>query len=145
VPETAVLVSASEPSLYQWHARFRSHGIDGLVNQPKPVPQRKVTAEYRHRLEAALQTEPHVYGYAFAIWTRQRLVTHLANATGIWIDVSWMQQLLNQLGYVCRRPKHDVRHRQDAAAKSSAQAELEALKKTANGTSTGFSLWTKRA
>ena len=145
VPEAAVVVSASEPSLYQWHARFRAQGIEGLVNQPKPVSQRKVTAEYRRRLEAALQTEPHVYGYSFAIWTRQRLVAHLASETGIWIDVSWMQQLLKQLDYVCRRPKHDLRQRQDIAAKNNAQAELEALKKTADKTSTGFSLWTKRA
>lgn len=145
VPVVAEMVTASEPIVYRWHAHFCARGVDGLANQAQRQPSRKVTPEYVRLLEETLAKEPNECGYAFAIWTRERLVVHLAQATGIRIDVSWLQHLLNQLGYVCRRPKHDLTQRQDAVAKAAAQDQLEALKKTAHRTSTGSSLWMKQA
>jgi len=144
VPEVAKMVTASEPILYRWHAQFCADGVDGLANQAQRQPRRKVTTAYLRLLEEALAKAPHEYGYPFAIWTRERLVAHLEQATNIRIHVSWLQHLLDQLDYVCRRPKHDLTHRQDAQAKATAKAELEALKKTSQVTITGSSLWTKR-
>ena len=144
VAEVAEMVSASEPILYQWHARFRAEGVDGLAHRKRVQPRRKVTDEYIRLLEEAIAKEPAELGYSFALWTRERLLAHLEEKTGIRIHVSWLQKLLNQLGYVCRRPKHDVTHRQDAAAKAQAAEELKTLKKSVSVTISGSSLWTKR-
>lgn len=144
VPEVAQMVSASEPIMYQWHERFCAQGIAGLAPPAQKRTRRKVNEVYVQQLEEALAKEPAAYGYPFAIWTRKRLLAHLEATTGVRIDVSWLQQLLTQLGYVWRRPKHDLTHRQDAQAKATAQAELDGLKKTAAVTISDSSLWTKR-
>jgi transposase len=144
VTEVAEMVSVSEPILYQWHARFRGEGVEGLAHRKRVQPRRKVTDEYMRLLEEAIAKEPGDVGYPFALWTRARLLAHLEAQTGIRIDVSWLQKLLNQLGYVCRRPKHDLTHRQDAVAKAQAAEELETLKKSVSMTISGSSLWTKQ-
>ena len=95
-------------------------------------------------MEETLEHEPADYSYAFAIWTRERLREHLAEVTGIRISVNWMGELLKAQGYVLRRPKHDLRHRQDPVAKVNAQEALEELKKRQGQTISSSSLWTKR-
>jgi transposase len=143
VADVATMVSASQPILYAWHRRFLAQGVEGLANKTKQVGRRKVTAVYIAALEAAVAQEPAHYGYTFAIWTRERLRDHLAQETGIHIHINWMGELLKQHGYVLRRPKHDLRHRQDPVARDQAQATLEALKKRQAQTISSSSLWTK--
>jgi transposase len=144
VADVAETVSASIPIIYAWHRRFLAEGIEGLANKAKRVGRRKVTEAYIAALEEAIARDPADYGYEFAIWTRERLRDHLAQQTGIHIHINWIGELLKAHGYVLRRPKHDLRHRQDPVAKAEAQETLEALKKTHAQTISGSSLWTKR-
>jgi transposase len=143
VADVAKSVSASKPILYAWHERFRAEGVDGLADKAKPRSRRKVTDAYIAAMEEAVARNPADYGYEFAIWTRERLRDHLAQQTGIHIHINWMGELLKAHGYVLRRPKHDLRHRQDPVAKAEAQETLEALKKTHAQTISASSLWTK--
>jgi hypothetical protein len=55
-----------------------------------------------------------------------------------------MGELLKARDYVLRRPKHDLRHRQDPVAKAEAQETLEELKKSQSQTISSSSLWMKR-
>jgi transposase len=143
VADVAKTVSASKPIIYAWHRRFLAEGIEGLANKKTPIGRYKVTDAYLAALEEAVARDPADYGYEFAIWTRERLRDHLAQQTGIHIHINWMGELLKAHGYVLRRPKHDLRHRQDPVAKAEAQETLEALKKTRAQTISGSSLWTK--
>jgi transposase len=143
VAEVAEIISASRPILYAWRRRFVAEGIEGLANKSKPVRRRKVTDAYLAALAEAVAHAPAAYGYEFAIWTRERLREHLEQKTGIRISLNWVGELLKAHGYVLRRPKHDLRHRQDLLAKAEAQETLEALKKTQAQTISGFSLWTR--
>jgi transposase len=143
VAEVAEIVSASRPIIYAWRRRFLAQGVAGLANQTKQVSRRKVTAAYIVALEEAVAHVPAHYGYEFAIWTRERLRDHLEEQTGIRISINWVGELLKQHDYVLRRPKHDLRHRQDPVAKAAAEETLEALKKTQAPTISSFSLWTK--
>lgn len=144
VPEVAESVSASLPSIYSWHARFKADGVEGLVNEEKHPRKRKVTPAYLAALDEALAQEPEAYGYAFTIWTRERLLDHLEQETGIRLSLNWLGLIMQERGYVYRRPKHDVSHRQDQDAKLAAQAHLEELKKTSSKTISSSSLWMKR-
>jgi transposase len=141
VADVATTVSCSKPILYAWHRRFVQAGVEGLANQPKPRKRRKVTAAYIVALKAALEHAPAHYGYTFAVWTHERLRDHLAQQTGI--RINWIGEMLKQHGYVLRRPKHDLRHRQDPVARAKAAETLETLKKTHAPTISSFSLWTK--
>jgi len=140
----AEMVAASIPSIYSWHGRFREAGVDGLADQEKKPRRRKVTAEYLEMLDHTLAQEPDAFGYEFTIWTRERLRDHLQQATGIKLSLNWLGVLLQERGYVFRRPKHDLSHRQDEAAKAATQEVLEELKKTSFMTISGSSLWTRR-
>lgn len=144
VPEVAETVSASLPSIYSWQARFKADGVEGLVNEQKQPRKRKVTPEYLAALDEALVQEPEAYGYDFTIWTRERLLDHLEQETGIRISLNWLAVIMQERGYVYRRPKHDVSHRQDKEAKAAAKSELEELKKTSSKTISSSSLWTKQ-
>ena len=143
VADVAKTLSASKPIIYAWHERFLGEGVEGLADKPKPRRRRQVTDEYIRLLEETLEHEPAHYGYAFAIWTRERLRDHLDQQTGIHISINWMGEVLKAQDYVLRRPKHDVRHRQDPVAKAEAQETLEALKKSQSQTMSSSSLWTK--
>lgn len=140
----AEALSVSLPSVYGWHARFRAGGIEGLGDEEKRPRKRKVTAAYLATLDETLAQEPEAYGYDFTIWTRERLRDHLEQEIGIRLSLNWLGVLLQERGYVYRRPKHDLSHRQDEAAKVAAQATLEELKKRSSVTISSSSLWTKQ-
>lgn len=144
VADVAKTLSASKPIIYAWHDRFLGEGVEGLADKPKPRRRRKVTDEYIRILEETLEHAPADYGYEFAIWTQERLRDHLEEQTGIRISINWMAKVLKGQDYVLRRPKHDLRHRQDPVAKAEAQETLEALKKSHSQTISSSSLWTKR-
>lgn len=144
VADVAQSLSVSKPIIYAWYDRFVSKGVAGLADKPKRKRSHKVTDEYIKLLEAALSHEPAHFGYEFAIWTRERLRDHLEQETGTRVSLNWMGQVLKSQGYVLRRPKHDLSHRQDPVAKAAAQEALEALKKSRSQTISSSSLWTKR-
>lgn len=133
----------SVPTIYNWHKFWREQGIEGLANKPKTGRRAKATEAYCQRLEEMLEKEPVEYGYRFAIWTADRLRTHLEKETGILLSESRFRALLKKKGYRYRRPKHDLSHLQDKAAKKKAEKLLEEMKKRASETISNSSLWTK--
>lgn len=140
----ALILGVSKPSVYGWRNRWLTEGIEGLANRPKKPHKRKVSEAYCQALEAALEKEPEVFGYSFAIWTTERLRDHLEGETGIRLSANWLNEIIRQRGYVYRRPKHDLTNLQDQTAKQQAADLLEELKKGRSKTISGFSLWTKR-
>jgi len=63
--------------------------------------------------------------------------------TDISLTVQWLSVLLDDLGYVYRRPKHDLTHLQNAQAKQQALELLDELKKGATTMLSNSSLWMK--
>ena len=91
-----------------------------------------------------IEKEPSEVGYDFTIWTVERLSAHLEKLTGIRLSESRLRALIKRKGYRYRRPKHDLGHLQDKAAKSKAAEILDELKKRSAETILNSSLWTKR-
>jgi transposase len=133
----------SVPTVYNWHKLWREHGIEGLANKARPGRKPKATQAYCLKLEEALSKEPSEYGYRFAIWTSDRLRTHLEKETGIRLSEGRFRALLKKKGYRYRRPKYDLSHLQDKAAKQEAEKLLEEMKKRVSETISSPSLWTK--
>ena len=143
-PETvAEQQLVSVPTVYNWHKLWRTHGIEGLANKARPGRTPKATEAYCRKLEDLLSKEPSEYGYRFAIWTSDRLRTHLEKETGIQLSEGRFRALLKKKGYRYRRPKHDLSHLQDKEAKKKAEKLLEEMKKRASETISSSSLWTK--
>lgn len=142
--EVATMLTVTEQAVYQWHRRYRQGGLAALANRAKGRPKRKADVAYLETLEATLAQEPSDLGYAFAIWTVERLRDHLARVTGVHLSISRLRTLLRQQDYVYRRPKHDLTNLQDAEAKAAAQAQLEEIKRGRARVLSSSSLWTRR-
>lgn len=142
--EAARMMAVSKATLYNWHARWRADGVEGLVNRPKSGRPTKATHEYVQKLEETLEADPTELGYDFNIWTVDRLRAHLEQQTGIKLSTSRMRALLQKHNYVYRRPAHDLTDLQDAQAREVAKDVLDWLKKSPSTGPSSSSLWTKR-
>lgn len=146
-PETVSELLAVAPStIWNWHRRYRAAGLAGLVNQAKSGRPAKADDAYIWmRFAGALAADPRTLGYAFSVWTINKLRHYLAQQTGILLSYSRMRALLSKHGYVYRQPKHDLSELQDQQAKAAAQELLDWLKKSpVPMTPSSSSLWTKR-
>lgn len=145
-PEAVASMVAVAPStIWNWHRRYRADGLVGLANRAKSGRPAKADADYLVEMERALATDPRDLGYAFSVWTINKLRQHLAKHTGILLSYTRFRALLRKHQYVYRQPKHDLSDLQDAQAKAAAEELLDWLKKRPSPTTpSSSSLWTKR-
>lgn len=137
------LLLVSSTSVRNWYERFRAEGEAGLVNRPRSGRPPQATELYWQVIEEALNGDPQTMGYSFTIWTLERLRDHAERRTGVRLNAGYLSAQMKAHGYVYRRPKHELRPHQDAAAKAAAAEQLEQLKKTPTAGSLSSSLWTK--
>jgi transposase len=138
------LLSVTGSLVYHWHARWRAGGLKGLEDQPKPGRPKIGGDVYRKRLAEIIEIDPHTLGYGFNVWTTKRLILHMEKETAVLVHKNTMINMLDELDYVFRRPKHDLGNLQDKAAKETAAEILEDLKKKPKQAKSNYSLWTKR-
>jgi len=142
----AEMVAVGASTVWTWHRRYRTDGLEGLANKPKSGRPAKADAAYVAELERTLDLDPRELGYAFSVWTINKLRKHLEKQTGILLSYTRFRALLSKHEYVYRQPKHDLSDLQDAEAKATAEDLLEWLKKSPSTTTpSSSSLWTKRA
>ena len=141
--EVAELLSVSQPTVYDWHHRWQHQGVEGLANRPKPGRPVKANQEYVELLEQVVEQDPQALGYAFRIWTTERLRLHLKAKTGTELKHTQFRALLKEHNFVYRRPKHDLTNLQDPTARQAAEEWLEELKKAPKQARSTYSLWTK--
>lgn len=130
-------------TIRNWFTRWQEGGVQALVNRPKAGRPRQTTEAYWQVIADALESAPSRFGYTFTIWTLVRLRDHAEQQTGLHLHANYLSEQMKQHGYVYRRPKHDLAHKQDAQARDAAAAVLEGLKKTPKQGISHFSLWTK--
>lgn len=145
-PEAVAEMLAVAPStVWNWHRRYRAEGVEGLANRAKSGRPAKAEAHYLVEVERALDSDPRELGYAFSVWTINKLRKHLEKQTGILVSYTRFRALLSKHEYVYRQPKHDLSDLQDAEAKAAAEDFLEWLKKSPSPSlPSSSSLWTKR-
>jgi putative transposase len=141
--EVAELLSVSQPTVYDWHHRWQRQGVEGLANRPKSGRPLKANQEYVALLEQVVEQDPQEMGYAFSIWTTERLRLHLKAKTGTELKPTQFRALLKENDFVYRRPKHDLTNLQDAKARQAAEEWLQELKKAPKRVRSIYSLWTK--
>lgn len=139
----AEIHGVSLATVYKWFNRYQSQGIAGLSNQPKSGRPAKATPAYRRRLIEVLETNPHDLGLGFSIWTLPSLQTFMERETGISLSQNRISEILKEEGYVYRRPKKDLGHRQDPELRQQVQDALTVVKKTPETAPSSYSIWTK--
>lgn len=141
--EVAQMQAVSKPTVYGWWKRWMAGGLEGLANKPRSGRPQKADENYIALVQEVVEQEPADLGYGFTVWTVDRLRAHLAQETGLELSEPAFRALLKRQGYRYRRPKHDLGHLQDPAAKADANELLDQLKKRASETISHSSLWTK--
>jgi transposase len=124
----AALLDVSPKTLGRWRARFVAEGRDGLGDRPRRGRPPKLDAAARALLAEALEADPGAYGYPVATWTIADLTDLLARRGWV-VSAVTVNRAVHALGYVHRRPRHDLRHRQDVEAVASARRVLDELQK----------------
>jgi len=125
----ARLFHTSAYRVHVWQERFVSAGREGLADRSRGGRPPKLTADDRAFVEAALDRGPQAYGLPVTVWTLRDLQALLQRERGIAVSVVTVHRVVHALGFVSRRPRHDLTHRQDRAAVAAAQQVLEWLQK----------------
>jgi transposase len=107
-----------------WLDRFVAVGVSGLADGPRPGRPARADAAYLDALERTVETPPRALGFPFDVWTSPRLSAYLAETTGVRIAPGWLRALLARRDFVSGRPKHTLKHVQDAAEVAACKAEL---------------------
>src|SRR5258707_4434604 len=116
----------SERTVRRWLGQYVRQGLDALADAPRSGRPARATPAALQALETAVETPPAPLGLAFDVWTSVRLAAHLEQQTGARLSAAWVRALLNQRGWVGGRPKHTLKHVQNATAVAAARAELAA-------------------
>ena len=110
--------------------RYESEGLEGLRDSHRNGRPPKAGPEFQKALVQAVKTPPRSLGYSFTTWSAGRLVDHMAKQTGIRMSEIQLRRLLHRNGIVFRKPKHDLKAKQDPALYSQKKELLEFVKKT---------------
>jgi transposase len=128
VTQAATQLGACPKSVRRWGERFLADGRVGLTDRPRLGRPPKLDAAACDLLECALAASPLAYDYPVTMWTVADLRDLLARR-GYDVSGATVYRTLERLGYRYRRPRHDLRHRQDADAVASAKHVLAELQK----------------
>jgi transposase len=146
VPRIAEALDVTRTSVRRWIRLYEGEGLEGLKTKPRPGRPAKVDDEYRRLLVQVVQTPPRELGYSFNRWTLAHLGLYMDRETGVTVCPSRLRRILKELGYVYKRPRHDLSHRRDPQLYRLKKAELDDLKKGLSSPTpaTTCSLWTSR-
>ncbi|MGA9525553.1 MAG: helix-turn-helix domain-containing protein [Myxococcaceae bacterium] len=128
VEEAAQEMGCCTKRIRVWRRRFLGEGRSGLADRPRTGRPPLLDGAAVPVLETALVTSPLAYGYPVTTWTVADLTDLLAQRGWV-VSRATVSRCLQRLGYRYRRPRHDLRHRQDAEAVASAKHVLAELQK----------------
>lgn len=131
VVAVARLFATAPHRVRAWRSRFLAGGRQGLADEPRTGRPPKLDATALAFLEEALEASPQTYGLPVTIWSIRDLRDVLAHRLGVRVCTATVHRAVQRLGYRHRRPRHDLRHRQDQEAVAAAEHVLAWLRKKA--------------
>jgi transposase len=112
-----------------WQDRFLAEGRAGLADRARGGRPPKLNEAAHAFLGEALDRGPQAYGFPVTVWTLCDLQTLLLRERGVQVSTATLYRVVHTLGYSYGRPRHDLRHRQDAEAVAAAKRVLDWLQK----------------
>ena len=129
VVRVARLLRTAPHRVRAWRERHRERGRAGLADAPRTGRPPKLGPAELALLDEALERGPVAYGWPVAAWSIRDLCEFLWQRGGLRVSVYTLHRAVRGLGYRYRRPRHDLRHRQDREAVAAAKEVLTWLGK----------------
>jgi len=129
VPEIAHVLGMSISSVLRWVHAFTEGGLASIPIGKSTGRPRIADEEFEAAAEEALSKSPKDYGYDATIWTAELLRGHLSLEKHVLVCERTMYHVLHRLDYVFKRPKLDLKHKQDPKEVSRAKREKSRAKK----------------
>lgn len=104
--EIAAACGVAPETVRRWIKRFNRDGVVGLEDRPRPGRKPTYSPEQVAEVIAAALTKPEALGLPFATWTLDRFVAHLAEAKGIAMKRTRLDEVLRD--EVLRWRKHET-------------------------------------
>lgn len=130
-------------TVYNHFNRFKAEGKAGLADKPKVGRPPKADVTYRQRLVEVIETDPSDFGLGFSVWTLPSLQAFMARETAIKLSQNRLSEVLQEMGYVYRRPKKDLGHQHDPELRQQVKEAIDEVKKTPFTGMSGYSIWMK--
>ena len=130
VQEIARILARHPNSITAWFSRYESGGLAALGDCERSGRPPRAGEDFQKKLVQAVRTPPPKMGYTFTTWSAERLQTHMTRQTGVHVSEGHIRKLLKKNGIVFRKPKHDLKAKQDPALYSQKKELLEFVKKT---------------
>ena len=125
-----------------WRDRYLERGREGLVDARRSGRPRKLGPADLALLDEALTRGPQAYGWPVTVWSIRDLCELLWRQHGVRASVYTVHRAVQRLGYRYRRPRHDLRHRQDREAVASTKEVLAWLGGGPSPAGLASSTWT---
>lgn len=119
----------SAKGIGRWRDRFLTEGASGLADRPRTGRPSRITLAADTLLDEARDQSPMEHGYPVATWGLVDLADLLRRRCDVRRGTEALARHLKCRGYVYRRPRHDLKHRQDAESVESAKHTLRTLEK----------------
>ena len=124
-----------------WRRWYLEGGRDRLADDRRTGRPPKLGPAELALLDEALDRGPQAYGWPVTVWSIRDLCEFLWQHRQVRVSVYTMHRAVQALGYRYRRPRHDLRHRQDRAAVESMKEVLAWLGKGPVPGTVGSSTW----
>lgn len=129
VPEIAQALEVCRRSVRNWVDRYEEKGLEGLRTGERTGRPPKADEHYREALAELVRTPPREMGYPFNRWTLRRMAAHMERETGVSISPGHLRVILDEMGFVYKRPRHDLSEKRDEELYREKKGQLEELKK----------------
>ena len=106
VEDVARLLEVHVDTIYNWLARYREEGWEGLKRRKAPGRPPLVQGRHLKWIHKMITKDPQQLKFPFALWTRKRIKYAIKKKYGINLSVATVGRLLHQLGFSCQRPIH---------------------------------------